>query len=71
MTRNERWALASMILIAMAGIISGYTLLGKVATAAPLLTLFFAGVATGASLSLFLQKRRVRTENKKSPANEI
>ncbi len=46
-----------MLLTGLAGVIGGYALLGTVATAAPLLTLFFTGVATGASLSLFLQKK--------------
>jgi len=55
---RERMAPVGVVLGMVAGLVSGYAMVGQPAKLPGVLTVFFAGVASGASLVALRYKRR-------------
>ncbi|NQU86860.1 MAG: hypothetical protein HQ541_13980 [Mariniphaga sp.] len=58
MNIKKRLALTGIILTTLAGIISGFDMIGETATTAKILIVFFSGFGGGVSLMQFIQKRK-------------
>jgi hypothetical protein len=63
MNKNKRIALVSIILTLLAGLISGFNMIGKVASLAQVLIIFFSGFGGGASL-VHLIRHKEKTQRK-------
>jgi len=59
MTVRERLAPVGVVLGMAAGLVSGYVMVGQPAKLSGVLTLFFAGAASGASFTALRFKRRL------------
>ncbi len=59
MTVRERLAPVGVVLGVVAGLLSGYAMVGQPAKLPGVLTLFFSGVASGASFASLRFKRRM------------
>lgn len=58
MISKERMALIGIICSIIAGLISGFTMIGETATTAKVLIVFFSGTAGGASLVSFIRQNK-------------